>query len=105
MNQPKIDLHIEELILRDVPYALRHRIAAAVKQEIARLLSEQNLPPSVIQGGHIPQIDTGTMQVVKQVDINSRMDELEGFAMIDGQKGISVSSSRKNNVNYTHTSW
>ena len=27
MNQPKIDLHIEELILRDVPYALRHRIA------------------------------------------------------------------------------
>ena len=63
MNQPKIDLHIEELILRDVPYALRHRIAAAVKQEIARLLSEQNLPPSVIQGGHIPQIDIGTMQI------------------------------------------
>ena len=63
MNQPKIDLHIEELILRDVPYALRHRIAAAVKQEIARLLSEQNLPPSVIQGGHIPQIDIGTIQL------------------------------------------
>jgi hypothetical protein len=62
MNQ-KIDLHIGELILRDVPYALRHRIAAAVEHELGRLLSEQALPPSIIQGGHIPQIDIGTMQL------------------------------------------
>ena len=38
MNQAKIDLHIEELLLRDVPYALRHHIAAAVEQELSRLL-------------------------------------------------------------------
>ena len=50
-------------------------------------------------------IDTGTMQVIRQIDINSRMDELEGFALIDGQKGVAVSSSRKNNVSYTNTSW
>jgi hypothetical protein len=50
-------------------------------------------------------LDLGTMQVVKQVDINTRADELEGFAMMDGQKGIAVSSSRKNNVNYTSTAW
>lgn len=50
-------------------------------------------------------IDTGTMQVIKQIDINNRMDELEGFTLLDGQKGIAVSSSRKNNVNYTNTSW
>ena len=50
-------------------------------------------------------IDKGTMQVVKQIDINSRMDELEGFTMIDGQKGIAVSSSRKKNINYTNTTW
>ncbi|HJT59201.1 MAG TPA: hypothetical protein VJ761_22025 [Ktedonobacteraceae bacterium] len=62
MNQ-KIDLHIGELILRDVPYALRHRIAAAVEQELARLLSEQELPPSMAQDRHILQIDTGTMQL------------------------------------------
>ena len=63
MSQAKIDLHIGELVLRDVPYALRHRIAAAVEQELARLLNEQDLPPSITQGGHIPQIDLGTMQI------------------------------------------
>ncbi len=62
MNQ-KIDLHIGELILRDVPYALRHRIAAAVEQELVRLLSAQNLPPVLTQGGHIPQIDISTLQL------------------------------------------
>jgi hypothetical protein len=50
-------------------------------------------------------IEAGTMQVIKQVDIDNRADELEGFALINGQKGIAVSSSRKNNVNYTNTSW
>lgn len=63
MNQAKIDLHIGELILRDVPYALRYRIAAAVEQELARLLNEQDLPPSIAQGGHIPHIDIGTIQL------------------------------------------
>ncbi|TWR28543.1 hypothetical protein FPZ42_04810 [Mucilaginibacter achroorhodeus] len=50
-------------------------------------------------------VDTGTMQVIKQIDIDSRQDELEGFTFIDGSKGIAVTSSRKNNVNYTNTSW
>jgi hypothetical protein len=50
-------------------------------------------------------IEAGTMQVIKQVDIDNRADELEGFALINGHKGIAVSSSRKNNVNYTNTSW
>jgi hypothetical protein len=50
-------------------------------------------------------VDTGTMQVIKQVDMDNRTDELEGFAMIDGQKGIAVSSSRKNNVSYARTAW
>jgi len=63
MNQAQINLHIEELLLRDVPYALRHRIAAAVEHELARLLSEQDLPPSITQGGYIPHIDIGTMHI------------------------------------------
>ena len=63
MNQALIDLHIEELILRDVPYALRYRIAAAVEHELARLLSEQDLPPSMTQGGYFPHIDIGTLHI------------------------------------------
>ncbi|RFZ92752.1 hypothetical protein D0C36_15250 [Mucilaginibacter conchicola] len=50
-------------------------------------------------------VDAGTMQVIKQVDINSRMDELEGFTFINDSKGIAVTSSRKNNVNVTNTQW
>ncbi|MFD0763288.1 hypothetical protein ACFQZI_00385 [Mucilaginibacter lutimaris] len=50
-------------------------------------------------------VEAGTMQVIKQIDVDSRADELEGFALINAQKGIAVSSSRKNNVNYTKTAW
>ncbi|HTK06005.1 MAG TPA: hypothetical protein VL485_02460 [Ktedonobacteraceae bacterium] len=49
-----IDLHIEELILRNLPYEQRHRIAAAVEQELQRLLTERGLPPTLAQGGTIP---------------------------------------------------
>jgi hypothetical protein len=63
MRQARIDLHIGELILRDLPYAQRHHIAAAAEQELARLLSEQGLPPSLAQGGHIPHIDIGSIQL------------------------------------------
>lgn len=51
-------------------------------------------------------LDSGEMQTIREVDINSRQDELEGFAFLgDNDKGIAVTSSRKNNVNYTTTSW
>ncbi|HYB00351.1 MAG TPA: hypothetical protein VED37_09050 [Ktedonobacteraceae bacterium] len=63
MKQMMINLHIEELLLRDVPYALRHRVAAAFEHELARLLSEQDLPQSITQSGYIPLIDLGTMHI------------------------------------------
>lgn len=59
MKLPTIALNIEEFVLRDVPYALRHRIAAAMQLELTRLLSERGLPPSLAQGGHIPNLDIG----------------------------------------------
>ena len=51
-------------------------------------------------------VDTGKMVVISQKDFNNRNDELEGFTFLDDtQKGIAVTSSRKNNVNYTTTMW
>ncbi|QHS56425.1 hypothetical protein GWR56_13090 [Mucilaginibacter sp. 14171R-50] len=50
-------------------------------------------------------VDAGGMQVIKQIDIDSRPDELEGFTFINGHTGIAVTSSRKNNVSYTNTTW
>jgi hypothetical protein len=50
-------------------------------------------------------IEVGQMQVIKQLDMDNRMDELEGFTMLNKTRGIAVTSSRKNNVNYTTTAW
>jgi hypothetical protein len=50
-------------------------------------------------------IESGSMQVTNQADINDRADELEGFVFLNRQKGIAVTSSRKNNVNYTDINW
>lgn len=61
--KPNIDLQIGELILRGLPYAQRHRIAAAVVQELTRLLSEQGLPPSLAAGGAIPHISVNDLRV------------------------------------------
>jgi hypothetical protein len=56
LNRPAIDLHIDELILRGVPYAQRQRITAATEQELTRLLAERGLPPSLARGGFVPRI-------------------------------------------------
>ncbi|MFA6088053.1 hypothetical protein [Mucilaginibacter sp.] len=49
-------------------------------------------------------IETGKQVIINEVDTIDRPDELEGFSFIGDQKnGIAVSSSRKNNVNFTIT--
>ena len=48
-------------------------------------------------------VNAGQMKVIKQIDINQRADELEGFTFINKTQGIAVSSSRQNNVNYLIT--
>jgi hypothetical protein len=51
-------------------------------------------------------LKAGKQVVISQVDQIDRGDELEGFSFIgDDNKGIAVTSSRKNNVNFTTTSW
>ncbi|MDT3403804.1 hypothetical protein [Mucilaginibacter terrae] len=51
-------------------------------------------------------VNSGKMQVIKQIEVNQKADELEGFTFLDNNnKGIAVSSARKNNVSYTATAW
>ncbi len=51
-------------------------------------------------------LEAGKEVVISQVDHIDRGDELEGFSFIgNDNKGIAVTSSRKNNVNFTTTSW
>jgi hypothetical protein len=63
LNRPTIDLHIDELILRGVPYAQRQRIAAAIEQELTLLLVEQGLPLSLARGGFVPRINLDDIQI------------------------------------------
>ncbi len=51
-----VELHIGELILRGLPYAERYRVAAAVEEELKRLLDEAGLPPSLAPGGTVPHV-------------------------------------------------
>jgi len=51
-------------------------------------------------------IETGSQQVIKEVNIEGKQDELEGFSFLGSpDKGIAVSSSRKNNITFTNTAW
>jgi hypothetical protein len=51
-------------------------------------------------------LEAGKQVVISQVDHIDRGDELEGFSFIGkDNKGIAVTSSRKNNVNFITTSW
>ncbi|MBS1564767.1 MAG: hypothetical protein JST39_10275, partial [Bacteroidetes bacterium] len=50
-------------------------------------------------------IEAGTQQVMSVVDTD-RADELEGFTLLGSlNKGLAVSSSRKNNVNTMDIEW
>ncbi|HVZ24814.1 MAG TPA: hypothetical protein VG842_02105 [Sediminibacterium sp.] len=51
-------------------------------------------------------IASGTARVMKVIDINERNDELEGYTFLENlQKGIAVTSSRRNNVNTIRINW
>lgn len=66
MKQTPLDLHIEELILRNLPYEQRYRIAEAVEQELTRLLTEHGLPSALAAGGNIPHINLDHISVTAQ---------------------------------------
>lgn len=63
MKPRRIDLHIEHLVLHGFAQGDRHRIGAAVKQELVRLMTGRGLPESLARGGAIPQLDGGAVTI------------------------------------------
>ncbi len=61
--QPAIELHIEELVLHGFPAGERHRIAAAMEQELGRLVAAQGLT-GVRQSIELERVQGGVMRVV-----------------------------------------
>ncbi len=62
--QPSVHLHIEELVLHGFSPGDRHRISAAMEQELARLFAEQPLPSALAKSAGTGCVDGGTFQVV-----------------------------------------
>ncbi len=69
MQSPRLDalrfveLHIEELVLHGFSAADRQRIGAAVERELARLLAERGVPPSLARSGDLGRLDTGSLNI------------------------------------------
>jgi hypothetical protein len=63
MTEYNIELKIEQLVLHGFAPGDRHRIGAAIQQELARLLAEQGIPPGIVQGKTIEQFDGGAFEI------------------------------------------
>jgi hypothetical protein len=62
MSADNLQLHIEQLVLHGFGTD-RHRIAAALQQELTRLLTEQGIPPALANSSEIPHINISANQI------------------------------------------
>jgi hypothetical protein len=65
----KLDLHIEELVLYDLPHHHRHAVVASIERELTRLFTENGVPPAWdghthIQVGDISITATGRPEAI-----------------------------------------
>jgi hypothetical protein len=59
----KVELHIEELVLRGVGKDMEHEIKAAMERELARLLGSEGMATSVSCIGSAGSVDAGAFNV------------------------------------------
>jgi hypothetical protein len=60
---PDVRVHIEELVLEGFAPSDRYWIGEAVERELARLLADGNLPPSLAAGGYLARVDGGSFEL------------------------------------------
>ncbi|MGH9944725.1 MAG: hypothetical protein ACRD9R_20450 [Pyrinomonadaceae bacterium] len=63
MKPPKVELHIEELVLHGFAPGDGVDIGAAVERELARLFAEQGVPPSFMHGLEATRVNAGGFNV------------------------------------------
>ncbi|MBD2773378.1 hypothetical protein [Iningainema tapete] len=68
-----INIHIEKLILHDlpIPHSQRPLLQAAVEAELARLVTNDGLATSLLAGGAVPKILASNIQLTQ--DSNSTL--------------------------------
>ena len=63
MKTKNIELNIEELILHGFAPGDRYRIGEAVERELVRLIGENEVHQSLVQGGEIANVNGGAFDV------------------------------------------
>lgn len=63
MKPARIEVHIEELILRGFERGDRQVIAEAVQRELADLFESRGLSPAILQSVEIARLDGGAFRV------------------------------------------
>lgn len=58
-----VEIHIEKLVLHGFAPSDRHRIARAVRRELARRFRQGGVPESVRDSSVLASIDTGTIHI------------------------------------------
>lgn len=66
-----IAVHIERLVMNGVamPPRDRPRLQAAFETELARLVSEEGLSPALLDGGAVPSMRAGSIQLAGDGDV------------------------------------
>lgn len=60
---PKVEIHIEELILRGLPPGSGQGLAEQIQEELGRLIAEQGLPPGMANAQGALHLPGGSFQV------------------------------------------
>ncbi len=58
-----VRLRIDELVLEGFPPGDRHRIAAAVEAELARLFAERGVPAGLRESIALPRVEGGAFEL------------------------------------------
>jgi hypothetical protein len=67
-TQHSVELHIERLVLHDVPVVDRGRIGAAVEHALRRLFAEGGTPGQLAQGGARARLSGGSFDIAPGAD-------------------------------------
>lgn len=62
MNDPRVSIRIDELVLHGVPREQRQAVAEAFEAELVRLFGESR-KPFAANGAELPTLDLGTLDL------------------------------------------
>ncbi len=75
-----IQLHIERLILEDMPISRAQgpQVQAAVEVELSRLLTETGIAPTLASGGALRSVNADAIEIAPKSDVATLSNQIAG---------------------------